>query len=379
LFMTNRLYLIHVFGALIFILPFLQEPEKKKYTQPSTIPFDEDSLQSYMVDYVDTLSGETLHQVKTKEGMPLYYFSNIKTGVCFDNKCRPLDIIVYWNITGRYLGFELPDEEFLSKYDHEPFTTAEYNRLNTLLADSLLPLGDVSFEELIQQSATNDNHVDGVSGATSKEVLDFVVEGAAYTTHKLWNIIYGSSQDLVISLTEKELTPGFIALILNSPDLSDKIWALHRIDASIEIEAKLENSLMEIIGSDDFFLAYTAINAIQPAHLKSDTLQISLFSKYEDVNHGLKKLIVEKLKEAPKISTEVIKMSWKVLDHINGQQLGTILELYDKHSIHDIETCRWVASLLADDNSFISQKAYNYLSGLDIKDDTIIEALNKYR
>ena len=377
--MTNRLYLIHVFGALIFILPFLQEPEKKKYTQPSTIPFDEDSLQSYMVDYVDTLSGETLHQVKTKEGMPLYYFSNIKTGVCFDNKCRPLDIIVYWNITGRYLGFELPDEEFLSKYDHEPFTTAEYNRLNTLLADSLLPLGDVSFEELIQQSATNDNHVDGVSGATSKEVLDFVVEGAAYTTHKLWNIIYGSSQDLVISLTEKELTPGFIALILNSPDLSDKIWALHRIDASIEIEAKLENSLMEIIGSDDFFLAYTAINAIQPAHLKSDTLQISLFSKYEDVNHGLKKLIVEKLKEAPKISTEVIKMSWKVLDHINGQQLGTILELYDKHSIHDIETCRWVASLLADDNSFISQKAYNYLSGLDIKDDTIIEALNKYR
>jgi hypothetical protein len=82
----------------------------------------------------------------------------------------------------------------------------------------------------------------GVSGATSKEVSDMVVEGAAYTTYKLWNIVYGPTQELVSRLTEIELTPDLIDLILKSPDRSDRVWALNRIDTSIELNSKLTAS-----------------------------------------------------------------------------------------------------------------------------------------
>ena len=127
-----------------------------------------------------------------------------------------LDIVVYWNITGRYLGFELPKGEFLSKYNHEPFSESEYQRLHTLLADSSIPLDAVSFEKLLEQPRNEEGTVDAVSGATSKSVAGMVVKGAAYTTYKLWNIVNGPTMDFVSELTEKQLTPTLIHRILQS-------------------------------------------------------------------------------------------------------------------------------------------------------------------
>ena len=61
-------------------------------------------------------------------------------------------MIIYWNITGRYLGFELPVGEFLSKSEHKPFSEEEYERLNDLLADPSLPFGEISFNSLMDAS-----------------------------------------------------------------------------------------------------------------------------------------------------------------------------------------------------------------------------------
>jgi hypothetical protein len=110
-------------GSLTMVLAifssFMKEQEKVKYKQrPTIIAENSDRL---TVAYRDTLNDDSLYLVKTKENIPIHYFRNIATEVCFDNQCRLLDITVFWNITGRYLGFELPDGEFLSKYDHEPF------------------------------------------------------------------------------------------------------------------------------------------------------------------------------------------------------------------------------------------------------------------
>src|SRR5690606_10087386 len=117
-------------------------------------------------------------QVLSKDGIPVSYYRKIITEVCFDDKCRLLKANIFWNITGRYLGVELPDNEFLSKTDHEPFTLAEYNRLNLLLADSLLPLGTLRYEDLVPPPTYAIGKFDAVTGATSKDVLEYVVQGA---------------------------------------------------------------------------------------------------------------------------------------------------------------------------------------------------------
>ena len=163
--------------AFVFFSSFREEKENWKYTQrPTIIP---GNIGTHIIAYKDTLSDDSLYLVKTRVHIPIHYFKKIATEVCFDNQCRLLDITVYWNITGRYLGFELPDGEFLSKYDHEPFVANEYERLNELLADPELPLGNISFEKLIQIPEANADSVDGISGATTEDVSKIVVKGAA--------------------------------------------------------------------------------------------------------------------------------------------------------------------------------------------------------
>jgi hypothetical protein len=347
--------------------------------QKATITGDYSGAQMDTLVFMDSL-----YLLKTRDNIPLRYFTIIHTSVCFDNKCRALAIIVYWNITGRYLGFELPAGEFLSKAEHVPFTAEEYERMNELLSDPSLPLGGISFDELTKPSESKSGKIDAsgmidaVSSATSKEVAEIVVKGAAYTTYKLWNIVYGPTQEFVASLTETLLTPGLIDLILKSPDNGDRAWALNRIDQSTALDSKLTSSLLDIISGDQYFLAYSAINAIAPVHLKSESFQSELFSKYREVDHNVKKMIIEKLMKAPHLSSEIVTQSRSMLEELNGQQLGDFLKLYATHSVNDTETCRTIARLLKSENRYISQQAFKFLKGVNTSDPAIIENINAY-
>ena len=83
-----------------------------------------------------------------------------------------------------------------------------------------------------------------------------VVKGAAYTTYTLWHIVYGHAMDLVERITEEQLSPDLIDLILKSPDITDRVWALNRINQDIDLNPKLTATLLDIASGDDFFLAY---------------------------------------------------------------------------------------------------------------------------
>jgi len=147
-------------------------------------------------------------------------------------------------------------------------------------------------------------------------------------------------------LTEEQLTPDLIDLILHSPDISDRVWALYRIDQSIELNPELTSSLLNMITGEDFFLAYSAINAIGSVHLNSDSFQSALFSKYEEVNFSIQRMIIEKFLEAPFLSQDVL------------------------------ETCQTIEKILQYENRYISQKAYEFLKGVDTSDPMILEILN---
>ncbi len=371
---------ITVVGLLLFtaLSSFLSDKEKLKYSQSPTVAGDNNQDQTYVIVHIDTLSGDSLYLVKTKESIPIHYFKNITTEVCFDNECRLLNITVYWNITGRYLGFELPDGEFLSKHDHEPFSSNEYERLNDLLADPTLPLGEISFAKLIETPETQADSVDGVSGATTEDVTKIVVKGAAYTTYTLWNIVHGPTRDLVAGLTEKQLSPDLIDLILKSPDIDDRVWALDRISQITALNPKLTSTLLDIISGDDFFLTYSVINAIKASHLNSYTLQFALFSIYKEADHSIKRMIVAKLMEAPYLSAELTSTSRNLLGKLNGKQLGDILKLYTMHSIDDLETYKSVAEILKNENRFISRQAFKFLKESNISDREIVALLDNY-
>jgi len=169
-----------------------------------------------------------------------------------------------------------------------------------------------------------------------------------------------------------------INLILKSPDITDRVWALNRIDQSTELSPKLTAALLDIISGNDFFLAYSAINAVSSTHLNSDLLQIALFSSYQGVDHSIKNMIIEKLMDAPHLGTAVVKSSRELLSTLNGQQLKSFLTLYANFEVDDLETYRAVAQILKNENRFISSQAYEFLKGSKIEDKEVAKMLKGY-
>lgn len=371
----NTNIFLALFGIVLFAS--FRDSGKIRYFQSATVVGEADTV----VGYPSTTDGvpDSLFQIRSAKGLPIAYYKKIYTGVCFDNECRMLDIVLYWNITGRYLGFELPQGEFLSKFDHEPFTESEYERLHGLLADMLSPLGMYAYNELASKPQVEETEVDGITSATSKDVLEYVVEGAAFTTYTLRNLVYGPTQDQVENLTREALSEELVLKILESPDVTDKIWALGQVHDNLPLSPRLRNVIFDYIADENYSLAERAIHAIDGDELGSDTVQLLLLEKFYETDYSLKKLILDKLKESPQLNDKVRTRLAQDLKNWGGVLLSDVLDLYSVQKAFDVETCHLVSELLQNDNRYISQKAFNFLESSGYNDKDIDRELETYR
>ena len=186
--------------------------------------------------------------------------------------------------------------------------------------------------------------------------------------------------DFVAHLTESQLNADLIDWILKSSDINDRLWALDKIDQNMTLNSKLIASLSAIVSNENYYyMVYSTIRTLEPVHLDSDDLQLGLFSAYKTVNHSIKKMIVEKLIQAPYLNVEIVKRSRSLLVELNGQQLDGFLKLYTKHGINDQETCMEISKILQNENNYVSQKAYEFLSAAKTEDPFILESLKAYK
>jgi len=161
--------------------------------------------------------------------------------------------------------------------------------------------------------------------------------------------------------------------------LSDQFWALSRVEYVEIPDPKLLEILFRMIGGDDYSLAQMALDALPESSIKSESAQVALFSVYDEANYSMKQLIVEKLHQVSRLSTEVVEMSRDMLPKLNGVQVGEILQLYRAHKIEDQRTLQEVARLLNSENKFISGKAYDFLLDFADRDQSLATALEAYR
>jgi hypothetical protein len=375
---TTTRTLLFLFTGILILSGYFP-PGRIQYSHPPTLPLPVDTVLYQIVDFKDDIANDTLVQSLSKEGYPISYTRHLRTGVCFDNKCRPLDITLHWNVTGRYLGFELPEKEFLSKYDHEPFTEAEYLRLHAILTDSLSALSNFHYNEIVPTADSTYEKVDAVSGATSANVLEHVVEGAAFTTYKLWHLVYGTAKQQAEALTCQRLTPELIRLILNSTHPSDKIWALNHINGFVTPTPALRQAVLSYIDGKDYNLTERALNSITAADLASDNLQSTLAQKLLEANYSTQKLLLAKLNEASTLDGKARKLLSKNIGSFSGQVISNVLDLFLRHHTTDAETCRDVSDLLVAENSFVSGKAYSFLTKIKPMDNLVKKRLAQYR
>ncbi|GAB3970351.1 hypothetical protein GCM10028806_18280 [Spirosoma terrae] len=372
--------MIRLLIGILFILASAYDSAGQiRYFRTPTLPLKTDTTLAFLAVAEDSIANDTLFQMRSKEGFPVAYFRKIRTSVCFDNKCRLLKVTLFWNPTGRYLGYDLVKGEFLSKAEHKPFTLAEYERMSDVLADQFSPLATLAYAEIAppKKPISKEEEVDGVSSATAKNVLDYVVEGAAYTTYKMWHVVYGPTQASVVALTEKSLSPEYVLALLESPDGSDKIWALNHSQGFVTSTPALQQKLVTFINGTNYNLTERAINALDTGP-NSATWQAMLADNLTTKSYALQKLIVNKLKRVTSLDAQAKKSLAEGLKSPNSELVSTILDVFRQHNVADTETCRPIADLLISQNQFIAQKAFAYLEKLDLSDADIKAKLAQY-
>ncbi len=336
------------------------------------------SIDSILTEINDTIPNKTLLAYCDKNGFPVKYSRNIVTDVCIEGECRLVAIQLFWNVTGRYLGFELPEGEFLSKNKHQPFVTSEYDRLHEILAEANSPLVSYTVEELVPKKDTLKLKVDAVSSATIAAVLDHIVEGAVYTTYTLWHIVYGPTKREIETLTTKKLDAALCLLILNSNNIKDQVWVLNHISANMKISEGLQKKLMELISGNDIYLAERALNALKTQSVSHD-IQTELAQVFKNSGFLQKRLIIQKYSESDRLYADVAQILSSELNSLNGTLVKNILELYKLQNIHDSYTISEVAKLLKNENRYISSQAINFLENISAPDKKTMKAITKYK
>ncbi|RNL82495.1 hypothetical protein ED312_17000 [Sinomicrobium pectinilyticum] len=333
-----------------------------RYFRKQTINRPIAGVKARTVSLEEEMPNDSLFQHLSADGVPVYYTREVKTAVCFDNKCRQLVITLFWNPTGRYLGFELPENEFLSKKDHDPFTDKEYQRLNELLADPDLPLGKITFNELVLTSTPLKGELDGVSGATSENLLQYVIEGAAYTTYKLYTILYGPTQQLVRDWTMQCWGKEFMLEVIRSNNLYDVFWGLENVKGKLKEYPRLQEQVLDMIRSENYSLSEKAIHALEPKDLENITVQLKLLESLNGLDFGRKKRILELFGETSQLFPETVEQFNSRISDMEIPLKVLILEIFKEHEVVDGTTLHTVNGLAHSGNPYISRKAKEYLA-----------------
>lgn len=364
--------------ALVLVVLSFVNVEKIKYFQPQTILLEPYSTLEYSVAVEDSISDTALlYKVSSKEGFPIYFYRDLFAPVCFDNKCRPLTIRLYWNVTGRYLGFELPEGEFLSKTDHDPFTREEYEKLNRILANESTPLASIDYNQLTVDAKSHGlDDVDAIASATPQNLAPYVIKGAAYTTYKLWHVIHGPMKPKVQDLTINGLSPDLVLKILKSPVLVDKIWALEHIDGYVDFTAELKEKVFELMKDDNYIIVEKAINAIGEAQLDLYHVQQKLMEALVHEDYNVQIRVIEKITDSHVLEGPVTIELIDNLGALNGQVFKKALLVLGKQKLTSDMYLK-IAELLGSENRFIANSVKMFLQNENIKEPQILSLLKE--
>ncbi len=321
---------------------------------------------------------DTLFQAVDEDLTPLYYYRHIRDLSCFGEQCRPLNINLYWSITGSYLGFDLPEAEYLSKTDHEPFSVLEYERMNQILSDSTSVLSDLAEADLVDDTDRPIPQVDAITGATKTNLLKQIVPGAAYTTYELWHIIYGKTREDIVQQTLQRLSPAILTRLLRSTETFNKIWVLNLIASTQECLDDVSELILENISPENYLLSERAIRAINPCMLASAEFQAALMDKIDQLDVVQQKMALSKFKDLSYLSGETQARLNRYLEKENPMIVHTVLEVYSGRDVSP-PAIRSITTLLEESNRFVSLKAYDTLLSMKITDERTVEQLKHYQ
>lgn len=283
---------------------------------------------TYQIE-IDTLSA-SVQQIIDSTGNPTGYFTTLFTPVCKTGECLPVTISLKWDLLGNFTGYEMPPGEILTKFDHEEFSTDDYNKFGRILANENSILEDFEIEMMKYTLDESVASVDGVSGATPKSIQASVVEGAVYTCYTIWQIVHKIVRPSLREITDNTISTNYLKQLLNTENFAYQRYALKQLINRGEISPVLNRYDV----SENPFELRLIIENLPRDWLVKEGVQIDLWEKYFNLSFKNRTLLAMKFQD--------ISVSHFIADIVeeakfveNSEQMERLMKIYKNSSIKD--------------------------------------------
>lgn len=294
---------------------------------------------------LDSMDNEVM--LLMEDDQPQYYFSNIFTPVCNTGECLPVKVNFYWDLTGKYLKFDQPEGEILTKVDHAPFTQDDYNLLDEILkgADPRYGGMDIHSDSGVKHNKNDeqDNQaqpapgsmtklskyemVDGITGSTLPEIKDKFVPGALYTTYTLWGLANDHQSEMRRYTEAQLITEKHIPFLLSGNNVQHKEMVINALAAKENGDNGRAKVLISFLDTGNVKLQFLAMNQFYWNDIQLKEVQEMLHKKfYGEVDPEIKKQIVYKWAYNEMPVAYMIELSANIKDH--EDVMNEIVALY---------------------------------------------------
>jgi hypothetical protein len=337
------------------------------------------NMNKVLINFTDSIPDNTLTLYFFPADYPVAFSRNIHTAVCMDTLCRLVDITLFWDVTGKYLGYSLPTGDDLTKKKHTPFSENDYARLNEILADSSSQLGYYSPNELypVKQTVLQ---ADGITGATIPDLSSWIVPDALYTSYTLWHITYGVTRDSIVAYTKNHLLSNQLLFnLLNGDDQFSQIKGLQWISQTNQQPDQFIESAMKILHGGNFYSSGDALRFLKKCKLDKGRLQKEVVYLFDSKDFRTKNMAIDYFRESEKLNQPVARELMARLKGDNYYMVNVILSLLEKRFEPDHDDQHNLSLLLESKNVNISNRVYYFLLNLPNKSADIAKQLNRYR
>lgn len=292
----------------------------------------------------------------------LYWYRKIKTPVCLTGECKLIDIGIYWDCTGSFLGLEVYGEH-LTKTDHSDFSRQDYAQLIDILQNDWSILREYEMADLVEDPS---GAVDGTSGATKTEIAAEAVDDAVYTTHTIWHLIHVGEKEQLAALTLKKLKSNedFLTSLLKSEKKEYRYFLLEsigsgKLESSLSTDSLVTNGLK---AESDPYLRKLAMQALSKADVNQSLLQSELAEIYRKAALNEKLQLLSALKNISTVEQNLYDALSQDLEMENEWFLIKILNVLKHAPQHSEKAIMAAQKLSKSENSLVKQIATAFLN-----------------
>jgi len=367
--------------ALLFLLSGNKNIKtgERMFFKTSFHPDKANRVNKLFFNFNDSIPDDTLKLYFSSDNLPVVFSRDISTAVCFDSLCRFVNLTLYWEVFGKYIGYSIRDGDELTKKEHTLFSQSDYIRLNEILNDSLSALKFYSLDKII--SAKNAvGKVDGISGATIPNLEPWIVPEAAFTSFTLWHITYGATHDSIVAYTKKNLLfSDLLICALQNNDPFNQIKALEWISATHLSWDQFIEPALNILHSENYNASKQALKFLKKCNLSEEVLQKQMIPLFENDDLRFKNMVIDYVNSSKQLSISAAKEMINLLKSDNYYMVNTVLTLFAKKYHPDYEDQLHLCTLLRSKNINVANRAYNYLFNFSNQSPFIVRQLTHYR